>query len=117
MSKIIQVINAMITNERKIGKVVKKEKEFYFLYDNKYKWSINNTDDGDYILYFYAGAETIEELSKNPDWNFVQYVTYSSKDFNSQEALESFKELYQVVGTKLYGLDQIFDDILGASDF
>lgn len=112
--KIIQVINAMISNKDKISNVLQNEGEYYFLYDNKYKWSIKKSND-DYTLFFYpTQAFSIEQLVKNNDWiNFAEFVTYMSHEIKTREALESFSELYQIVSEKLYGLDDVFDEIIG----
>ena len=35
--KIVQVINAMISNKNKISNVIRDENEFFFLYDEKFE--------------------------------------------------------------------------------
>ncbi|MGV0996176.1 hypothetical protein [Empedobacter falsenii] len=112
--KIIQVINTMITNSNKISKVLKNKDEYFFLYNEKHKWSINRDEESNFILYFYpTDTYNIKELANFDDWhNFNEMVTYKSEDMKSREAFESFSELYQIVSEKLYGLDDIFNEII-----
>ena len=114
--KIVQVINTMIANSSKISNVIKgKDTEYYFLYDDKYKWSIcESSEEAGFRLYFYPTEEySLEQLANTiltmPNVNFVGY---SSMEIKTTEALESFGELYQVVIGKLYNIDSIFDEII-----
>ena len=114
MNKIVQVINAMISNSDKISNVRKNNKEYFFLYNNKFKWSISRGDDENYYVHFYPLNDmNIEELSTFLDWDQYEYVTYSIKDIKTTEAIESFRELYQIVSDKVFGIDDIFDEIIG----
>lgn len=114
--KIVQVINAMITNSDKITNVLKNNKEFFFLYNNKHKWSISKSDKGVFYLHLYPTTDmNIQELASFGDWENYNYVTYNSEEYKSQEATESFSELYKIVADKLLGVDSILDEIL--SDF
>lgn len=116
MNKIIQVINAMISNAQKITNViVANDDEFYFIYDKKHKWSITKDEEDESISLFLYPDETkkLEELAF--DINFGEYkkfVVYSSEDFKSKEATESFEELINLVKNKIYGVDDILDEIL-----
>jgi hypothetical protein len=116
--KIVQVINTMITNANKISDVIKNSDEYYFLYDKKYKWSIakSGKSDEDYFIHLYPTSDIqISELAYDMDWsNFKDFVTYSTEDLKTREATESFRELYQIVSNKVYGIDSIFDDIIGS---
>lgn len=114
MAKIVQVANAMISNSSKISNVLKNKNEYFFLYNKKYKWSISKSDDEDYYLHFYpTESMTIEELSVFNEWSdFNQFVTYTTKDIKTQESIETFRELYQIVSDKIFGLDDIFDQII-----
>ena len=114
MTKIVQVANAMISNSNKISNVLKNNKEYFFLYNKKYKWSISKSEDEDYFLHFYPiDTMTIEELSVLNDWTyFNQFVTYTTKDIKTLESVETFRELYQIVSDKIFGLDEIFDEII-----
>jgi len=114
MAKIVQVANAMVSNNSKISNVLKNEREYFFLYNKKYKWSISKSDDEEYFLHFYpTDSMTIEELSVFDNWgDFNQFVAYTTNDIKTQEAVETFRELYQIVSDKIYGLDDIFDEII-----
>lgn len=115
-TKIVQVINAMITNYGKITNVIRRDKEFFFLYNDKYKWSIAKNENDVIFLHIYPGDEmTLEELSNFQEWGQLNYITFNSTDLKTKEADESFNELYQIVSSKLLGLEDIFEDIL--SDF
>lgn len=112
--KIIQVINTMISNSEKISNVLKNDSEYFFLYNKKHKWSIKQNSDG-YLLFFYpTESYNIEQLANLVEWNnFNEIVTYKSDEIKTREATESFSELYQIVSEKLYGIDDIFDEIIG----
>jgi len=111
--KIIQVINAMITNSDKITNVIKKNKEFFFLYNNKYKWSISKNDSDIFFLHIYPGDEkSLDELAVFSEWDNYNFVTYKSDEFKAKEAHESFVELYLLVSEKVAGIDEMFRDIL-----
>ncbi len=114
MSKIVQVINAMISNKEKITNVLKDKKEYFFLYNKKHKWSIATGSDNYYYVHFYPTSNlTLEELAALDNWNdFEEYITYTTKDIKTQESDESFTELYQIVSSKIYGLDDIFNEII-----
>jgi hypothetical protein len=118
--KIVQVLNTMITNQTKISNVLRNDKEYFFLYDKKYKWSITKADKSeDYYVHFYPTDHlSIEELASNDDWEgFNHFITYSTVDLKTKEAQETFTELYQIVANKVYGLDDIFDDIIRGDEF
>lgn len=115
--KIIQVINAMIANKSKITNVTRNDKEYFFLYDKKHKWSIIKRDaEDEYILHFYPTDDmTYEQLVGFTDWqNFSGFVTYQSQEIKTKEAIESFSELYQIVAGRVFGLDEIFDEIINS---
>ena len=116
MSKIIKVINTMITNEDKIGNVIQGEHEYFFLFNNKHKWSISyNEQENQVFLHLYPDESlTIDKIASIQDWeSYSNFVSYRSKELKSSEALESFLELYGLVKTKLFGIDDILDEILG----
>lgn len=114
--KIVQVLNTIITNQKLVSNVLRNEREYFFIYDNKYKWSILKGDKSDnYFVHFYPTEErTLEQLAYETDWQeFTNFVTYSTEDLKTKEAQETFTELYQIVATKVFGIDDMFDDILG----
>jgi len=119
MAKIVQVLNSMISNERKISNVLKGESmdSFFFMYDGKYKWSISKSQDYQsndlYYVCFYPSTDySMEDLTRLADLYGINYVVYSTADIKTIEAYETFQELYQIVSEKLYGLDEIFDKII-----
>ena len=115
--KIVQVINAMIENHRKISNVLKREDEYFFLYDKKYKWSIaKNEHENQFYLHFYPTDDMdLNQLSTFTNWqSYSNFVTYKSDDIKTKEALESFSELYQIVFGKVFGIEDIFDEIINS---
>lgn len=119
MSKLIQAINAIIINSSKISDVYQNKSEYYFLYDNKYKWSINMIDDENegiiYNLHYYPIDVDISSLATTSNWSFYegQFITYSTRDYKTKEAIESFVELYRIVKEKVLGINKVLDDIIG----
>ncbi|MBR8507385.1 hypothetical protein SAMN05443026_5852 [Burkholderia orbicola] len=114
MSKIFQAVNSMVFNRNLITNVVKGESEYFFLYKNKYKWSIAQREDETY-LWYYPGSITLEALSRceqSGDWESVDMVKYSDREIGTKEAIASFSELFVVVKEKLYRIDDVLDDII-----
>ena len=118
MNKIIQVINAMISNSERISNVlVTQSNEFFFIYNDKHKWSLiedKKNDKKSIILFLYPDEEIkLETLAFDTDFSeYKGFVSYRSDDFKSAEAIESFKELLNIVKNKIYGVDEILDEIL-----
>ncbi|MHA4866793.1 hypothetical protein ACXZ1M_03745 [Duganella sp. PWIR1] len=114
MSKIVQAVNAMISNPEKITDVVENDDEYFFLYNNKFKWSIRDSDSG-IIIYFYSVNISIRELAgfDDSDWyGFKGMVVYKVTDIGTKEAFSSFQDLYNLVKEKLYGVDAMLDEII-----
>lgn len=115
MSKIVQAINAMIANPELISSVVQSGDELFFLYKQKYKWSILKREDG-FHLWFYPGPETIEQLSsfEAEDWRLsgTPMIHYHDAELGTREAKSSFSELFTMLSEKVYGIDQALDDII-----
>lgn len=114
MSKIVQVANAMISNPQYITAAVHGSGELFFLYKEKYRWSIK-TSDGDYFLYFYPGnpdLDTLLNAAYQGEWENVEMVHYSTKVIATTEARQTFSELYVLIKEKAYGIDEAFKDIL-----
>ena len=111
MSKIIQAINAMISNPAFITDVHEHELEYFFLYKGKYKWSIKVAEDT-INLWFYPGLQSLDELVHTRDWQYIPMIHYSSKDIGTKEAKASLNELYNLVKEKLYSVDKVLDDII-----
>lgn len=121
MSKIVQAVNAMIANPNLISKVIKGkgESELFFLYKDKYKWSMSKREHG-YVLWFYPGNETLEELVSfdGIDWsNGVSMVTYQDTEIGTKEAKASFSELYTLLKERVHGVNKVLDDIISDADF
>lgn len=114
--KIVQVINAMINNSEKITNVIQSGQEYFFLYDNEYKWSIKKGEqENEFYLYLYPLKDmSIDQLSIFNEWQDYNFVTFKSHEIKTPEAIESFSELYQTVASKVYGLDDIFEKIINS---
>jgi len=119
MNRIVQVINAMISNVDKIDNVSNQiGSEYYFLYNNKHKWSIiYNAATEEYLLSLYPSTElTLDDIISSEFSGLSNYVpdsiNYKSSDHKSREATESYAELYNIVKSKVFGVDDIFNDIL-----
>lgn len=117
MSKIIQVINSMILNKKLIDVKVTDNINYYFTYNENYKWCIWRYHQGSGInLTFYPiGAEVTMEVLYNDiqfDNNTIQKITYTSDDYKNKEAIETFQDLYKIIQEKALGVDGIFDDLL-----
>jgi hypothetical protein len=120
--KIVLVINTMITNKEKISNIILDEKEIFFLYDNKYIWSIEKINENwsdQYVVNFFPKdrnsivQEDIEDIVHKKRFGTLSNIaTYSTVELKAVEAFESFKDLYQILLDKLYGIDEMFDDIL-----
>jgi len=113
MSKIIRTVNTMIQNSGKITNIIRKESEYYFLYNEKYKWSISKPESV-YYLHYYPFDITIEEISEieEHEWEAYDSVSYNTKELKSREAEESFLELYQILKEKIYNMDEVLDEII-----
>lgn len=120
MSKIVQAINAMISNQGLIDMVLQGEDEYFFLYKKKYKWSMRSNNQDVYFLYYYPTNKlSLEQLANfSPDdWqNYSEMVLYRSADIGTKEAKDSFSELYSLLREKIYGVDKVLDDIIGDDD-
>lgn len=119
MSKIIEAINVMISNQDKINPAIRGEyaSEIFFSYQEKHKWSILKNDIGDYYLHYYPVKTSIEELASWPDeaWHeFGGMVSYNSKDLGTKEAKESLRELYSIVKEKIFGMDAVLEEIINS---
>lgn len=117
MSKIVQAVNAMITNADWITPVIKNGDEIFFVYRGKFKWSISKRD-GEHLLWYYPGDESIESLSSydGHDWVDTPMVTYRDSEIGTREAKASFAELYTLVKERLYGVNNVLDDIISDAE-
>ncbi|OEC90736.1 hypothetical protein [Acinetobacter sp. YK3] len=118
MSKIVQAVNAMLSNSKLITDVMVEDNEYFFLYKSKYKWSIKRIED-EIILWFYPGNESLQQLihlTLGSDWQSVPMIRYSDKEIGTKEAKLSFVELYNLIKEKVYGVDDALDDIISDLD-
>lgn len=116
MSKIVKVINVMISQKKNINKVISSANmdEIFFNY-NQYKWSISKNQENNYYLHYYPGKQDIKKLASWPDeaWHeFNEIVSYNTKELGTKEAYDSLGELYSIVKEKTYGMDEVFEDII-----
>jgi hypothetical protein len=114
MSKVVQAVNAMISNPDQITKVMRNGREIFFLYKGKYKWSVSKHEKGEYYLYFHPGDEELEQLCyyDGYEWEGTPMVTYTDQDIGTKEATASFSELYTLIKERVYGLNDVLDDII-----
>ena len=118
MSKIVQAVNAMITNADLITPVIQNDNEFFFVYRGKYKWSISKRED-EHLLWYYPSDDSIESLAiyDGQDWVDTPMVTYRDSEIGTREAKASFAELYTLVKERLYGINAMLDDIISDGEF
>jgi hypothetical protein len=114
MSKIIAAANSMIINEKKISPVMHGGREVFFIYDGKYVWSMRK-DNSEYWLYYYPGYSALDDLIHIEDWEGIDVVPYATKEIGTQEARDTFSELYTIIKEKLYGVDEVLNKIIGDS--
>ena len=83
-------------------------------------WSIfeycEPDNESGYSLVLYPRTKSISQLesSDNPRFN-TPHIIYCSGDLKTQEALESFHELYNILKEKVYGVDDILNKIIMSS--
>lgn len=116
MSKIIKAMNVMISNSFSLRNVTQGHSpgEYFFNYE-KYNWSIYRNHENEYFLNYYPKIKSFKQIIdiSIDEWDeSVEYVTYSTKDLPTKEARETFSELYTLVKEKIYGMDEILDDII-----
>lgn len=120
--KIVPAINSMIEHSDKITKVIKSnnasESEYFFLFKDKYKWSILKGTMGVIKLYYYPDSYyTLDELAglQPMNWNNINFAEFKDSDIKTTEATESFAELLQTVKHKLFDIDDVLNDIIGTT--
>lgn len=118
MSKVVQAINAMISNPTLITNVMRNDNEYFFLYKGKYKWSISRDSKGDFHLFYYPGNEELAHLAsyESYDWEGTAMVAYNETDIGTKEATASFSELHTLIKEQLYGVNKVLDDIISDMD-
>jgi hypothetical protein len=119
MSKIVQVVNTMLNNPSKITNVQKGHDVIFFNYIHEQLWGLSKQDNDQIILSIYPQKDlpiAVKDLVNmdDLDWKLTPPISiaYSSESLKESAALESFTELYKVIIEKLYGIDDIFDQII-----
>lgn len=118
MSRIVSAVNAMILNSDKINSVVMRQGEYYFLYDHKYKWSIQE-EENDLILRLYTKQEqSLEDVISSRFFSndMENMAVYSAREIGTREAWQSFRELFNFVKEKALGVADILNDIISGID-
>ncbi|RUO36231.1 hypothetical protein CWE13_09515 [Aliidiomarina shirensis] len=111
----------MVSNPDLINNVLKGQHhtEYFFKYENKHNWSIFRNHEGVYYLQYYPGEVDLSDLAGIPDQQWEEAapesVAYNTKDLATKEAVESFRDLYAIVKEKVYGMDEVLDDIIGGN--
>jgi len=122
--KIVLVVNSIISHKEKITDVVVEKSEFFFLYNGKHKWSVKKFEQDwkeHFIVNFFPDnpddiiGRNITDIVTSRSWGggIDNVVSYSTKELDTVEAYETFKELYELLFDKVYGIDDIFNDIIG----
>jgi hypothetical protein len=118
MSKIVQAVNSMIAHSELISDVMQGDDEYFFVYKNKYKWSMAQRDS-EIFLWYYPGSESLQQLSQAEaigDWEDINMVKYTDKEIGTKEATASFQELFLIVKEKVFRVDEVLDDIISDDD-
>lgn len=121
MSKIVSAVNAMISNVDRISTVCESFGVLFFVYDDKYKWGLSYDDREDqyYLCYYPVSMNFDLIVSLPPDhaaWEDIKTVGYSTVELKTREAKESFAELYRLLKEKVYGMDEVLDDIIADAE-
>ena len=110
MNEELKVLQKFNENPKKISQASSVAEERYFVYDGKYTFSLNKVDEGGDIVYTFHSYNqmSVEEAKKavNP---FV--TTFTSKNYDiSYKNL--FEKVYELLLSRMNGVDKIFEDIL-----
>jgi hypothetical protein len=104
MSKIVKVVNAMLSNSNRISTVINHDGYWFFLYDEKYAWCIQSWDyegENRYRLYYLKGegssyvndVREFEILSRQDARLLIKNgkaIEYNTNEIRSDEALQAF---------------------------
>lgn len=133
MSTVIEVLNKIIERKNRITRTASFNDKLYFLYDDKYLWSIekqlhsSNDERASYIVELYPNVgvnidkvqfppyieKNLELLEENPRASqLYSRVSYSSVNYPTRAAHDTFTELYLIVSGKASGADDILQAIL-----
>lgn len=117
MSKIVQAVNAMISNPGLVTDVRNINNEVFFVYKKKYVWSMRR-EDNEYFLWYYPDS-TVQDLVNRAEaeyWDEVAMVVYKTSEIGTREARASFAELFTLLLESQYGMNDILNDIISDSD-
>ena len=115
MSKVVQAINAMIANHQLIENVTKGDDEIFFAYKGKYIWSAIKRSDGVHVWYYPGNIsikDLVEQESMGLGFDGIPMVHYHDAEIGTKEAKASFSELYTLLSEKVYGIDEVLNDII-----
>ena len=126
MSRIAAVANAMFSNPNKISTVINLDSYWFFLYDQKYAWCIQNVgnEGGNRYKLFFIKVEGEFAVNDLKQFEIVSRqdidslviegaaIEYDSYELGSKEVLHSFGMLYSAVKEKGIGIDKVFAEIL-----
>ncbi|WP_426170394.1 hypothetical protein [Pseudoduganella sp. R-34] len=119
MSKIVQAVNAMVSNPDLISAVEAYQEELFFKYKSKYTWSMTKNKEGIYFLWYYPSSPDIDQLldrAANEYWENISMVRYRTDEIGTKEAVASFAELYTLLQEKEFGMNEVLDDIISDGD-
>ncbi len=114
MSKIIETIDSMISNHSRISDIRVVAPKYFFIYDSRVAFCVTFNDvTNTYTLTLYPDPTSDYNLIA-ADWQHynIPSVTYKSADFNTIEAVASFRSLYNLINGKVFNIDSILDSII-----
>lgn len=109
--KILKAVQVMLQNIGSFSDILQSENEIYFKY-KQYVWSIIESTDGDYTLYYYPFAKAVTDVY-DYDIGFlgVKFLAHSAKELGAG-AQSEFKNLFKTLKSKAYGFDDVLNDII-----
>lgn len=110
-NKFVRALVVMEQNPNQITNVAKDENLLFFKY-KKYVWAFYHSESVDHYYLHFIPEETEVSAAIN-NWEQSQTVTYSTEDY--PQASEVFARLYSTVKGRLYGIDDVLNDIIGNS--
>ncbi|ACF13126.1 hypothetical protein Ctha_0657 [Chloroherpeton thalassium ATCC 35110] len=117
MSKIVQAVRKMAANAESIIEHKHDDHKFFFTYMEKYLWSLEyDTNEDYYLLQFYPNLEEFMHFLENgqaQQISSISTICFSTKQLDSQEAYDSFKDLFQLLKSRKYDFDKVLDEIIG----
>lgn len=115
--KIVQAVNSMRQNPENITNIQIADDEIYFKY-KKYVWSIVLNSDGNYTLFYYPYAGSVEDIV-DEDGAFMhdsKYTVHPAKELGP-DATSAFRLLFLKLKDKAYNFSGVLDDIISDDPF